>query len=70
MIPFPAPQHLQHMVFSIVSFVALLTNILVAFAPLPQAITVHQVRRPQSSKLDQPALVHILTPSSARVPEI
>ena len=42
----PAMQPWQHTAFSIVSFVALLTNFLVAFAPLPQAITVHQVHSP------------------------
>jgi hypothetical protein len=43
------PQHWQHTIMSAVSFVALLTNFLVALAPLPQAITVHQVRRLKST---------------------
>jgi hypothetical protein len=45
-----APQQLQHTILSVVSFVAFLTNFLVAFAPLPQAISVHQVPRPQCPK--------------------
>ncbi len=40
---------LQHSVFSAVNFVAFLSNFLVAFAPLPQAIAVHQVRAPSHS---------------------
>jgi hypothetical protein len=42
-----APQQWQHTTLSLVNFVAFLSNFLVAFAPLPQAITVHKVPRPQ-----------------------
>jgi hypothetical protein len=39
----------QHSLLSAVNFVAFLSNFLVAFAPLPQAIAVHQVRSPSHS---------------------
>jgi hypothetical protein len=48
----------QSAIFSIVSFLALLTNFLVAFAPLPQAITVHKVRRPPTPKPGTLSLPH------------
>jgi hypothetical protein len=44
----PALHQWQHTILSAVNFVAFLTNFLVAFAPLPQAILVHQVKSSES----------------------